>query len=107
MRAVPDPSWGRCLPCHAWRLRHRPPASDPEALADYRQTNDPLEPTNRWSSRSATGSNTVIVPAARPGYAYCAAAGANPSHDLLANLNSPVVLANDVRRASRAAPAIP
>ena len=24
-----------------------PPASDPDALADYRETNDPLEPTNR------------------------------------------------------------
>ena len=24
-----------------------PPASDPDAVADYKETNDPLEPTNR------------------------------------------------------------
>ncbi len=29
----------------------QPPASDPEALADYQANNDPLEPTNRFLYR--------------------------------------------------------
>ena len=31
-----------------------PPASEPEALAEYRETNDPLEPTNRVFYASIT-----------------------------------------------------
>jgi len=33
-----------------------PPASDPDAVADFQQTNDPLEPTNRVFYKSTTGS---------------------------------------------------
>jgi phospholipid-binding lipoprotein MlaA len=48
----------------------RPPASDPEALAEFNETNDPLEPTNRVF------------------YAV--------NDNVLTNLSTPVVLANDV-----------
>jgi len=39
----------------------KPSANDPDALADYQQTNDPLEPTNRVFYAINNGLDTVIL----------------------------------------------
>ncbi|WP_052214005.1 VacJ family lipoprotein [Belnapia sp. F-4-1] len=74
-----------------------PPASDPEALAEYRAANDPLEPANRrvyeaneWLDRRlarpvAVEYRTRIPRPVRTGI-----------RNLLNNLRSPIVLANDM-----------
>ena len=48
----------------------KPPASDPDALADYEQTNDPLEPTNRVFYAINNGIDTVILRPAALAYRY-------------------------------------
>ena len=56
----------------------KPPASDPDALADYEQTNDPLEPTNRVFYAINNGLDTVLLRPAALAYRYAVpAAGAN------------------------------
>ena len=75
----------------------RPPANDPDALAEYRENNDPAEPTNRFFYRVNDGLDTyVLAPIAR-GYRY-AVPGAvrRPVQNVLANLSSPIIFANDV-----------
>ena len=75
----------------------RPPADDPEAVAEFRQNNDPIEPFNRGSFavHQAIDRN-VLRPVAR-GYR---AVVPNPVRlgirNVLANLRSPVILANDI-----------
>jgi phospholipid-binding lipoprotein MlaA len=77
-----------------------PPASDPDALADFKETNDPLEPTNRALYAVNNELDTVIL---RPlAVAYRAALPEpvrNGVHNLLSNLNTPVQLGNDVLQA--------
>jgi phospholipid-binding lipoprotein MlaA len=76
---------------------HRPPPGDAEALAEYRQTNDPLEPTNRVFYAINNGIDTVILAPVARGYRYVVPAGVRrPVHNVLANITSPVLLANDV-----------
>ena len=48
----------------------KPPASDPDALADYQQTNDPLEPTNRVFYAINNGIDTVILRPAAQAYRF-------------------------------------
>ena len=74
-----------------------PPASDPEALADYKATNDPFEPTNRVFYKVDDGLLTyVLTPVAR-GYNYVLPAPVRTGiHNVLNNLGSPVQFANDV-----------
>jgi phospholipid-binding lipoprotein MlaA len=74
-----------------------PPASDPEALADFRQTNDPLEPTNRVLYAINNGLDEVILRPLAVGYHYAVPEAVRSHvHNALANLSSPVVLANDM-----------
>lgn len=77
-----------------------PPASDREAMAEFRETNDPLEPTNRVFYAVNNGIDTVLL---RPlAVAYRAALPQqvrNGVHNVLANLGNPVQLANDVLEA--------
>ena len=42
-----------------------PPASDPEALADYRTTNDQFEPANRFFYKIDDGLDTYYLPSDR------------------------------------------
>lgn len=75
----------------------RPPASDPDAVAEYRQNNDPAEPTNRrlfavhqtidqYALRPvAVGYRAVVPPPVRTGI-----------RNVLGNLRTPVILANDM-----------
>ncbi len=75
----------------------KPPASDPEALQEYQENNDPLEPSNRVFFAVNDGLDTYfLAPVARayryavPGYVR------NPIHNVLQNMTSPVIFINDV-----------
>ncbi len=73
------------------------PPSDPEALAEYRQTNDPYEPTNRVFYSINNGIDRVIFKPVAQAYRYVVpGAVRRPIHNALANITSPVLLANDV-----------
>jgi phospholipid-binding lipoprotein MlaA len=75
----------------------KPPASDPDALADYEQTNDPLEPTNRVFYAVNNGLDTVILRPAALAYRYVVPGPVREGvHNVLANIGSPVQLANDI-----------
>ncbi|MGH7191090.1 MAG: MlaA family lipoprotein [Acetobacteraceae bacterium] len=77
-----------------------PPASQPEALAAFRQTNDPLEPTNRvLYSVSNSIASVTLTPAARAYRAVVPEPVRNNVSDLLSNLGGPVRFANDVLQA--------
>ncbi len=74
-----------------------PPASDPEGVADYRQTNDPLEPTNRVLYAVNDGIDAAIIRPLAVGYTYAVPEVLRTHiHNILDNLNNPVILANDM-----------
>ena len=55
-----------------------PPANDPDAVADFRQTNDPLEPTNRVFYKINDALDTVILKPVAQAYRFAVPdAGAN------------------------------
>ena len=74
-----------------------PPKSDPEALADFKATNDPFEPTNRVFFAVNDGLLTyVLIPVAR-GYNFILPQPVRGGiHNVLNNLGAPVQFANDV-----------
>jgi phospholipid-binding lipoprotein MlaA len=73
-----------------------PPASDPEALADFRQTNDPLEPTNRVFYKIDDTLDTVLLKPAAEAYRYVLPDTVRTGiHNVLNNLGGPVRLTND------------
>ncbi|HET6607411.1 MAG TPA: MlaA family lipoprotein [Rhodopila sp.] len=75
----------------------KPPASDPDAVADYEQTNDPLEPTNRVFYAVNNGLDTVILRPLALGYRYVVPEPVrNGVHNMLSNIGTPVQLANDM-----------
>jgi phospholipid-binding lipoprotein MlaA len=77
-----------------------PPASNPEALADYKETNDPLEPTNRVLYSINNGLDTVILRPAAVAYRTVVPQPVrNGIHNVLSNLSTPVQLSNDVMQA--------
>ena len=74
----------------------KPPASDPDALAEYKQVNDPFEPTNRVFYAVNNAIDTVILRPAALAYRYAVPQPVrNGIHNMLANASSPVVLTND------------
>ena len=74
-----------------------PPASDADAVADFRQTNDPIEPTNRAIYAFNNGLDTVIMRPAAQAYRWAVPAPVRGGiHNVLANLGSPVEFSNDV-----------
>ena len=73
-----------------------PPASDPDALADFRQTNDPLEPTNRFFYSVNDGIDTYVLRPVAVAYRQVPGAIRRPIHNVLANLGTPITFANDV-----------
>ncbi len=78
----------------------KPPASDPDAVADYEQTNDPLEPTNRVFYAINNGIDTVILRPAALAYRYAVPAPVRDGvHNVLANIGLPIQLANDIMEA--------
>ncbi len=77
-----------------------PPASDPDAVADYRETNDPLEPTNRAIYAFNNGLDTIIMrPLALAYRAVVPQPLRTGIHNILNNLGTPVQLGNDVLEA--------
>jgi phospholipid-binding lipoprotein MlaA len=77
-----------------------PPASDPDAVAEYNETNDPAEPTNRVVYAVNDAIDTVLLrPAAIAYRTVVPAVVRNHTHNVLANLGSPVAMANDVLQA--------
>ncbi|MFB9968609.1 VacJ family lipoprotein [Pseudoroseomonas cervicalis] len=74
----------------------RPPASEPEALAEYEQTNDPLEPFNRTMYAVHDGIDTVLLRPAAQVYRFAIPQPVRGGiRNVLANLRSPVILIND------------
>ncbi len=74
-----------------------PPADDPEAVAEFKQINDPLEPMNRAIFDFNDQLQTVFLgPIARGYRAVVPPFGRDRVADFLDNLNSPVVFLNDV-----------
>jgi phospholipid-binding lipoprotein MlaA len=75
----------------------RPPATDAEAFREYRETNDPWEPTNRVFYRINSGFDAVILKPAAEGWRFIMPAPVRQGiHNILANLTTPVVLSNDM-----------
>ncbi len=79
----------------------RPPASDPDAVADFDQTNDPIEPTNRFFYGVNDTIDRYSLKPIAEAYVYVTPTPVRTGvHNFLANLGSPVLLANDVAQAS-------
>ncbi|MBS0642985.1 MAG: VacJ family lipoprotein [Proteobacteria bacterium] len=74
-----------------------PPADDPDAVADFKQTNDPLEPTNRVFYAINNGLDTVILKPAAQAYRFAVPGPVRDGvHNVLSNISTPVLLANDM-----------
>ena len=74
-----------------------PNPNDPDAVADYRETNDPLEPANRQFYAINNGIDTILFRPLAVAYRYAVPEVVRThTHDLLSNLDSPVLLANDI-----------
>ncbi len=74
-----------------------PPASDPEALAEFRQTNDPLEPTNRVFYKVNDAIDTAVLAPAAKAYRYVLPSVVRTGiHNVLENIGAPVRLTNDI-----------
>jgi len=72
------------------------PVNDPEAMEDFRQTNDPLEPTNRVFYAINNGLDTVILKPVAQGYrAVFPEPVRTGIHNFLDNVGAPVRLTND------------
>jgi phospholipid-binding lipoprotein MlaA len=73
------------------------PPADPDGLADFKQTNDPLEPTNRVFYAINNGLDTVILKPASEAYKFVLPEPVrNGIHNILDNLGTPVQLSNDM-----------
>ena len=74
-----------------------PPADDPDAVAEFKQTNDPLEPTNRVFYAVNNGLDTVLLKPAAQAYRFVVPGGVRTGiHNVLTNLGTSVQLSNDV-----------
>lgn len=75
----------------------RPAADDPDAVADYEHTNDPLEPTNRVFYAVNNGLDTVLLRPAALAYRYAVPEPVRTGvHNVLSNIGTPVQLTNDI-----------
>ncbi|HWL80049.1 MAG TPA: VacJ family lipoprotein [Roseomonas sp.] len=75
----------------------RPPASEPEAVEEYEQANDPLEPFNRTMYTVHNGIDTVLLRPAAEFYRFFLPQPVRTGvRNALLNLRSPVILMNDV-----------
>ena len=74
-----------------------PPASDPDAVAEFKETNDPLEPANRKLFAFNEGLDSVVVRPLVELYRTAVPGEVRGHfHNVLANLDSPIILANDM-----------
>jgi len=73
-----------------------PAANDPDAVAEYRQTNDPMEPTNRVFYKINDALDTVIMRPVAQAYVYVVPTPVRTGiHNMLDNLGGPVRLTDD------------
>ncbi len=74
-----------------------PPASDPEALAEFHRTNDPLEPTNRFFYKVNNALDAAVLRPAAVAYRDVLPEPVRTGiHNVLSNLGTPVQLGNDM-----------
>ena len=74
-----------------------PPASDPDAVAEFRETNDPLEPTNRVFYKVNDALDMYAIRPVAVAYVWAVPRPArNGVHNVLNNLGSTTVLVNDI-----------
>jgi phospholipid-binding lipoprotein MlaA len=74
-----------------------PPADDQEAVADFEETKDPLEPTNRAIYAFNNGLDTVIMRPGAKAYRFLVPGPIRGGiHNVLSNLGTPVQLGNDM-----------
>ncbi|NCY24437.1 MAG: hypothetical protein EBX37_06115, partial [Alphaproteobacteria bacterium] len=73
-----------------------PPASDPEALAEYRATNDPAEPFNRAMFDVHQAIDSAILRPLNGAYRWLPTPVRHSVSSVLNNLRTPVVLLNDM-----------
>ncbi|MGG5817527.1 MlaA family lipoprotein [Falsiroseomonas sp. HW251] len=75
----------------------RPDPSDPEAVAEFREANDPLEPLNRASYFVNDGIDTLLLRPAAEAYRIFVPPEVRVGvRNVLGNVRTPVVLLNDV-----------
>jgi phospholipid-binding lipoprotein MlaA len=78
----------------------RPPASDPEALADYQAANDPLEPTNRFFYGVFKTVDSYTLKPVAQAYVYVVPQPVRAGvHHLLGNIAEPVTFFNAILEA--------
>lgn len=74
-----------------------PPDSDPDAVAEFRELNDPLEPSNRVSYAINDALDTAIMAPAARAYRFVVPGVVRTGVDnILDNLGTPVKLGNDM-----------
>lgn len=75
----------------------RPPASDAEAVAEFKELNDPYEPANRFFYKVNDKIDTYALrPAAVAYRSVLPASVRTPIHNALNNISTPAQFANDV-----------
>jgi phospholipid-binding lipoprotein MlaA len=75
----------------------RPDPADPEAVAEFRQNNDPIEPFNRTMYSVHEGIDRVVLRPVAVGYRRVVPQPVrNGVRNALGNLRSPVILVNDM-----------
>ncbi|MDT8266780.1 VacJ family lipoprotein, partial [Roseomonas sp. DSM 102946] len=75
----------------------RPDPSDPEAVAEFQQTNDPIEPFNRAMFDVHQGIDKYALRPAALGYrAVLPQPVRDGVHNAIGNLKAPVIFINDV-----------
>jgi len=75
----------------------KPPVGDPEALAEFQETNDPYEPTNRFFYRITDTLDTYALRPVAVAYRDTVPEMVRkPIHNVLNNLVTPAAFANDV-----------
>ena len=75
----------------------KPPVGDPEALAEFNETNDPYEPTNRFFYRITDKLDTYVLRPVAVAYRDTVPEVVRrPIHNVLSNLSTPAAFADDV-----------
>jgi phospholipid-binding lipoprotein MlaA len=96
-RWITLPLLGSLLAAGLGACAQRPPASDPDALAEFKQTNDPLEPTNRFFYKVNDALDTYALRPAAVAYSHVVPDPVRTGiHNILTNLGTPVRLSNDM-----------
>jgi len=96
-RRTPHPVLAAALAFALAACATRPDPTDAEAVAEFRATNDPIEPLNRASYFVNEGLDVLILrPAAEAYRLFLPPELRTAIRNVLANLRTPVILVNDV-----------